>query len=66
MHGTAQTSRRERCEARREAMKPREKNQIHGKFAEIKLSDRVIECTLHPAHQSGRKMVEVSVSGGRV
>ena len=28
---------RERCEALHEAMKPRERNQIHGKFAEIKI-----------------------------
>ena len=43
-----------------EAMRPRERNQIHGQ----NLTDRGIECTSHPAHQSGYKMDEVSESGG--
>ena len=60
------TSRRERCEALHEEMKPRESNQIHGKLAEIEIQlSGKSNAPRHLAHRSGHKMVQVSVSWSR-
>ena len=45
-------------------MKPWERNQIHGKFAEIeKQLTWESNAPRHPSYRSGHKMVQVSESG---